>query len=123
MVSLLDGIREAGNEVKKDPKFPHAPDDWTDKIALKTAQQEGLNLTEEHWVVLRALQEYFAKHDESAAINVRELYDALDERFHSKGGMRYLYKLFPAGPVAQGCRIAGLKAPAGAVDKGFGSVI
>ena len=30
--------------------------------------------------------------------------------------------LFPGGPVAQGCRLAGLKAPAGAVDRGFGSV-
>jgi len=25
-------------------------------------------------------------------------------------------------PVAQGCRIAGLKVPRGAIDKGFGSV-
>jgi hypothetical protein len=47
---------------------------------------------------------------------------ALDERFHHKGGMRYLYQLLPGGPVAQECRLAGLKAPAGAVDKGFGSV-
>lgn len=123
MVSLLDGIKEAGNEVKKDPKFPHAPADWTDKIALKAAQQEGLKLGEEHWTVVRALQEYFAKHEQSTAINVRELHDALDEKFHSMGGMRYLYKLFPGGPVAQGCRMAGFKAPAGAVDKGFGSVI
>lgn len=123
MVSLLDGIKEAGNAVKKDPKFPHAPADWIDKIALKTAHQEGLELREEHWKVVRALQEYFAKHDQSTAINIRELHDALEEKFHSLGGMAFLYKLFPGGPVAQGCRLAGLKAPAGAVDKGFGSVI
>lgn len=123
MVSLLEGIKDAGNEVKKDPKFPHAPADWTDNIALKTAQQEGLKLSEEHWRVVRSLQEYFAKHEPSTAINVRELHDALDEKFHSMGGMRYLYKLFPGGPVAQGCRMAGLKAPAGTVDKSFGSVI
>jgi hypothetical protein len=30
--------------------------------------------------------------------------------------------LFSGGPVAQGCRLAGLNAPAGAVDRGFGSV-
>jgi len=46
----------------------------------------------------------------------------LGEKFHRQGGIRHLYQLFPGGPVAQGCRIAGLKAPAGATDKGFGSV-
>lgn len=53
---------------------------------------------------------------------MRELHDALDEKFHWKGGIGYLYRLFPGGPIAQGCRIAGLRAPAGAVDRGFGSV-
>jgi tRNA 2-thiouridine synthesizing protein E len=71
--------------------------------------------------MLRALQEYFARHDPTD-VNLRELHDALDEKFHSQGGIRQLYLLFPGGPVAQGCRLAGLNAPAGAVDKGFGSV-
>src|SRR5574341_927751 len=47
---------------------------------------------------------------------------ALDEKFHRQGGIRRLYLLFPGGPVAQGCPLAGLKAPAGATDRGFGSV-
>jgi tRNA 2-thiouridine synthesizing protein E len=55
-------------------------------------------------------------------MNMRELHDALDEKFHPQGGMKYLYKLFPGGPVAQGCRLAGIDVPAGAVDKSFGSV-
>ena len=59
---------------------------------------------------------------QTTAVNLRELHDALDEKFHRQGGIRHLYRLFPGGPVAQGCRIAGLKAPAGATDKGFGSV-
>jgi TusE/DsrC/DsvC family sulfur relay protein len=123
MVSLLDGIKEAGNTAGSDPKFPHAPADWSSKIAIKTAQQEGLKLTEEHWMAVRALQEYFARHEQSGPINMRELHDALDEKFHGMGGMKHLYLLFPGGPVAQGCRISGLKAPAGAVDRGFGSVV
>jgi len=122
MASLMDTIREPESSSAKDPKFPHAPSDWTREQTLKTAQQEGLKLGEDHWDALRALQEYYARHEETT-INPRELHDALDERFHGKGGIKYLYLLFPAGPVAQGCRVAGLKAPAGAVDKGFGSVV
>jgi tRNA 2-thiouridine synthesizing protein E len=122
MASLLETIREAESGTPKDARFPHAPADWTRELALKTAQREGLKFGEDHWEAVRALQQYYAKH-EVITINVRELHDALDEKFHGKGGMKYLYQLFPAGPVAQGCLIAGLKAPAGATDKSFGSVV
>jgi len=101
--------------------FPHAPADWTPSAALEAAREDGLELGEDHWEALRALQEYYARHEQTA-VNLRELHDALDERFHPKGGIRHLYLLFPGGPVAQGCRIAGLKVPAGAIDRGFGSV-
>jgi tRNA 2-thiouridine synthesizing protein E len=30
--------------------------------------------------------------------------------------------LFPGGPLAQGCRLAGLEPPAGAFDPSYGSV-
>jgi tRNA 2-thiouridine synthesizing protein E len=71
--------------------------------------------------MLAALQAYFAGHDKPD-LNMRELHDALDERFHTRGGMKFLYRLFPGGPVAQGCRLAGLPVPAGAVNPSFGSV-
>ncbi len=108
----------------KDPRFPHAPPGWNRDVALERASEEGLELEDEddHWEALRALQEYFARH-EDITVNVRELHDALDEKFHRRGGIKYLYQLFPGGPVAQGCRVAGLKAPAGATDLGFGSVV
>jgi len=121
MTSLMDAIIGAGSDSGKDPAFPHAPPDWTPAAALESARREGLELGEDHWEALRALQEYYARH-EDIAINMRELHDALDEKFHRKNGIKGLYLLFPGGPVAQGCRIAGLKAPAGAIDKGFGSV-
>ena len=120
MTSLIDEIR-AGRASAPDPGFPNAPEGWTRARALETAEQEGLELGDEHWAALRALQEYFARH-EPAPTHLRELHDALDEKFHRQGGIRHLYLLFPGGPVAQGCRLAGLKAPAGAIDRGFGSV-
>lgn len=121
MTSLIDEIRAGGSPAVPDPAFPHAPESWTRAHALEQARKEGLTLEDGHWSALRALQEYFSRH-EATAINLRELHDALDEKFHRQGGIRHLYLLFPGGPVAQGCRLAGLKAPAGATDLGFGSV-
>lgn len=121
MTNLMEEIISGESGADKDPKFPHAPAGWTPAAAVEAARQESLELGENHWEALRALQEYYARH-EATAVNLRELHDALDEKFHGQGGIKHLYQLFPGGPVAQGCRIAGLKAPAGAIDKGFGSV-
>ena len=121
MTSLMDEIVGSGSDAGRNPQYPHAPAGWTPAAATETAKREGLALGEEHWQALRALQEFYAKHD-APDLNMRELHDALDEKFHAQGGIRHLYMLFPGGPIAQGCRIAGLKAPAGATDKGFGSV-
>ncbi|MDO9008619.1 MAG: TusE/DsrC/DsvC family sulfur relay protein, partial [Thiobacillus sp.] len=105
-----------------DPDFPYAPLEWTREDAMKTAREEKLDLTEAHWEVVRALQNFYAHHDETSVINLRELHDALEEHFHLQGGLKYLYTLFPGGPIAQSCRLAGLKAPFMASDLGFGSV-
>lgn len=99
-----------------------SPDDWSEEDARNMALSEGLRLSNDHLEVLHALQEYYLRH-ELKKINVRELHDALDEKFHHHGGIKYIYNLFPGGPIAQGCRLAGLKPPAGAADKGFGSVV
>jgi tRNA 2-thiouridine synthesizing protein E len=70
--------------------------------------------------VVCALQEYFARHENQVS-NLRELHDALEEKFHRQGGRRYLFQLFPKGPVLQGCRLAGLQVPAGHNDLAFGA--
>lgn len=85
------------------------------------ATSDGLMLSLDHVETVYAIREYYAHH-EAQAINLRMLNDALDEKFHHKGGLKFLYALFPDGPVTQGCQIAGLTPPAGSTDKGFGSV-
>jgi tRNA 2-thiouridine synthesizing protein E len=119
----MSSTRDSGAGAVPPPaaSFRHAPEDWTPAAALETAHAENLALTDDHWEMLRALQDYFARNADEP-IRRRALHDALEEKFHHKGGMRYLYTLFPGGPVAQGCRLAGLKPPAGAVDTSYGSV-
>ena len=102
-------------------EFRFAPEDWNREAALRLAEQEGLALTPDHWEVIGALQEYYAR-QQGASIRRRALHDALEERFHHKGGLRTLYMLFPGGPLAQGCRLAGLEPPAGSFDPSYGSV-
>jgi tRNA 2-thiouridine synthesizing protein E len=46
----------------------------------------------------------------------------LDNAFTEQGGARYLYRLFPHGPLAQGARIAGLPVPANVTNASFGSM-
>ena len=98
--------------------FPNAPKDWDANSAKQTAREDGLKLKKDHWDLIRALQEYYSKVEFP---RLRQIKDALDEKFHAQGGMKYLYQIIPGGPVAQGCRLAGLNVPAGAIDKSFGS--
>ena len=122
MLHVSTDINQLIREPASDPDFPDAPPDWTREDATRIASEEGLKLTEDHWGVVRALQHYYAQHADDTIINLRDLHDALDERFHQQGGLKYLYTLFPGGPIAQSCRIAGLKAPYIASDPSFGSV-
>ena len=116
----MQSLLSSGNHVKI-TKFPNAPEGWSIKEATEIAIKQGILLSKDHLIALRAIQEYSATHEGRDA-NVREIHDALNEKFHPQGGIRYLYELFPGGPVAQGYLIAGLQPPAGAINKSFGSV-
>ena len=122
MLHASTDINQLVNQPATDPNFPDAPLNWTREETLATAKHEGLELTEDHWETIRALQRYYAQHEDETVINLRDLHDALDEHFHPKGGIKFLYTLFPGGPIAQSCRLAGLKAPFIASDPSFGSV-
>lgn len=122
MLHVSTDINKLIREPATHPDFPYAPLDWTREDAMKAAREENLELTEAHWEVVRALQNYYAHHEDETVISLRDLHDALDEHFHLQGGLKYLYALFPGGPIAQSCRLAGLKAPFMASDSSFGSV-
>jgi len=111
-----------GRSIEPNSDFPYAPMDWSPEEAMRLARNEGIKLSNAHWETLRALQEYFARNADDLG-HMRHLHDALDEHFHAEGGIKFLYQIFPRGPVAQGCRIAGLTVPAGAQDLSFGSVM
>lgn len=96
--------------------LPH----WSPLSANRMAAEEGLTLNDEHWEVIYCLRERFRKlgPDWTARRMTREL----EKDFAAAGGRRFLYGLFPGGPLAQGCRLAGLPLPQGTVSSSFGSV-
>lgn len=84
------------------------------------ACSDGIALTNEHLGVIECLRDYYLEFGE--AEKGRDLEEMLDEIFAGHGGRRYLWQLFPGGPVTQGMRISGLPLPPHTGDMGFGTV-
>jgi len=116
---IMKAILDPTGQNERDGSFPNAPKGWSREIASKRSAEEGLELNEDHWEVIRVLQACYADEEDPP---VRRIADALEARFSDKGGRKYLFQLFPGGPIAQGCRLASLDAPTGSVDMSFGSV-
>jgi tRNA 2-thiouridine synthesizing protein E len=120
MVDILKFIlNETAN--KTDPEgHMFGLDEWNPNIARQRAQDAGIELTPKHWEVIGFLRTRYK--DQGPVAHARELTQALEVHFETDGGRRFLYRLFPQGPVRQASRIAGLPVPADAVDQSFGSV-
>lgn len=88
--------------------------EWTEGVATNMAKEDGLELTEAHWEVIKFLREYFEKFQIAPMIKI--LTKELAKQYgKEKGNTKYLYELYPAGPAKQACRYAGLPKPTGCV--------
>jgi sulfur relay (sulfurtransferase) DsrC/TusE family protein len=65
--------------------FPNAPHGWSIEAAIEMATTDGIALSDHHWQLISALQEYYAKVEHP---KLRQLKDALDEKFHARGGIK-----------------------------------
>lgn len=113
---LIDAEGLAGREVNE---HMLELEPWSENEARRLARSEGIELTDAHMAVLVWLRDHFIEC--GPAESGHALTRALDEAFTKEGGGKYLYRLFPQGPVTQGCRLARLPVPPGSVDKSFGS--
>ena len=122
MSELLDAIIGTAEEENVNKMFRYAPPGWSLSAAREVARAENLEFEETHLELICALQEFFARQGDNTPVNLLRLHDALEEKFHYKGGLKFLYAIMTKGPVAQGCRLAGLKPPSGSSDLSYGSV-
>ncbi len=87
---------------------------WNKELAKLIAEDEDIEMSDDHWEVINFLREYYE--DFQIAPAVRVLTKAVKKKMGpEKGNSKYLYELFPYGPGKQACKIAGLPKPTGCI--------
>lgn len=88
--------------------------DWEKEVATVMAEEEDLELSDDHWEIINFLREYYEEYQIAPAVRV--LTKAVGKKLGAdKGNSKYLYELFPYGPAKQACKFAGLPKPTGCV--------
>ncbi len=88
--------------------------DWSRELAELIAEDENIDMTDEHWEVVQFLRDYYEEYQIAPAVRV--LIKAIKKSMgKEKGNNKYLYTLFPYGPAKQACKIAGLPKPTGCI--------
>ena len=108
-------LHHEGKEVRIDEKgYLLNYGDWRESLAVFMAESDGLELTSEHWAILRWFRTYFEEYeiDPPMRVVVRWCKENLGEE---KGSSRFLYRLFPDGPILQASRYGGLPRPASCI--------
>lgn len=83
---------------------------WSYELGAYMAQLDGITLTEQHWEVVNYLREYYE--DYNIVPPMRMIIRMFKKAFgEENANSRYLYQLFPEGPMKQGSKYAGLPKP------------
>jgi len=83
------------------------PSQWTEELAHYFADKEDIALSDDHWLVVRFMRDYYAERE--IAPDVRHVIKHLKNT--TGAGRNYIFELFPYGYVKQACKIAGMKRP------------
>jgi len=104
-MSLPANIKTDANGYLKDAN------QWNMEIASIIAELENIEMTEEHWQVVKYVRQFYLEFNTSPSIRplVKYLKSVLGE---DKSSGLYLQILFPDGPAKQATKIAGLPKPA-----------
>lgn len=100
-----------GKEIETDSYgYLKNSNEWNEDMVPTLAELEEIELTEQHWEIIRFVRQFYLEFNTSPAI--RMLVKALAQKYgDEKGNSRYLYRLFPKGPAKQATKLAGLPKP------------
>ncbi len=87
------------------------PESWNESVAQALAQEEGLELDDTLWAILRFMRAYLEEH--GVAPDVRHVTQFLVQEcgLSKKEAKALLFKRFPYGYVKQACKLAGFRKP------------
>jgi TusE/DsrC/DsvC family sulfur relay protein len=98
----------AGSDVNVDSEgFMTEYDEWNEDIAKELAGNIGIDLTDNHWQVIKFLREDYKEQGETPMLR----------RVSNVGGVptKQLFELFPKKPAKKMAYIAGVPKPQGCV--------
>jgi tRNA 2-thiouridine synthesizing protein E len=87
------------------------PEDWTPELARSLAQEESLQLEDQHWLVIDFIRDQFDQHQVTPDIRHAAKFLAGQAGLDKKHGKARIFELFPYGYVKQACKIAGMRRP------------
>ncbi len=82
-------------------------EDWSEGLAGVIAKEEGVELSDKHWDLIKFLREEFIDNRENQP-NTRKIVKAMADAWGEKISSKDVYDLFPGDPSKQGSKIAGL---------------
>lgn len=85
--------------------------EWSPEVAAHIASNEGVELTEPHWEIIRLIRQFYQTFNLSPAMRPLVKY-AHQNLGPDKGKSVYLLMLFPGSPPKLAAKIAGLPRPA-----------
>lgn len=83
------------------------PNDWSEDVAKAIAEDEGIELTDKHWDIIKYLRDEYFNNNQNQPME-RVLLKDVGKIWGSKPSSKDVYKLFPLAPTKQGTKIAGL---------------
>ncbi|MBI4792745.1 MAG: TusE/DsrC/DsvC family sulfur relay protein [Deltaproteobacteria bacterium] len=103
-------IEHAGNsyDVDEDGFLTKGMEEWNQGWVEYVKSLEGISeLTDEHWKVINALQDYYKKNGIAPMVRILSKTTGYP--------LKRIYELFPSGPGKGACKMAGLPKPTGCV--------
>ena len=80
---------------------------WTPEIAQAIAEDQGITLTDRHWIVINFARKEFEENGEPPTLR------RITKR--TEVNTKEIYQLFPGGPAKTASRISGLGKPTGCI--------